>query len=121
MPDGLKDDFEGVRARRETSRVDDGSNVGFALGGPHGAIAVSDLPLNDGGSEGAFAGVVRRVDHSWPLGKGQKLIASSPELVLDVTGQIARRCGGEDIVQTSLQGATLAGDGRGGEGFDTVG
>ena len=106
---------------RETSRVDDGANVGFALGGPHGAIAVGDLALNDGGSEGAFAGVVGRVDQSGPVGEGQKLIAGAPELVLKVAGQIAGRRRGQDIVQTSLQGPALAGDGRGGEGFDTVG
>jgi hypothetical protein len=48
-----------------------------------------------------------------PVGEGQKLVAGSPELVLNVAGQSAGRRRGQDIIQTSLQGLAFAGEGSG--------
>ena len=87
--DGLKDGVEGVGAGSQTGRVDDGADVGFALCGPHGAIAVRDLALDDGGPKSALAGVVGRLHQSGPLREGQKLISGPPEFALNIAGQIA--------------------------------
>jgi hypothetical protein len=38
--DGVEDAVEGVASWSEALGVDDGSDVGFALCGPHGAIAI---------------------------------------------------------------------------------
>ena len=59
-------ELEGVGSRTQALGVDDGSNVGFALRGPHGAIAIGDLALNNGRSERALAGVVCGIDHAGP-------------------------------------------------------
>ena len=107
-----------LRSRLEAARADDGADIGLALGGPHGAIAVGHLPLHDGWPEIALTGVVGGIDEARPSGEGQKLIAGSPELVLDVSRQIARRRRGDDGIETSLEGAAFGGDGRSGEAFD---
>lgn len=48
------------RTSAEAGGVDDGSHVGLAIRGPHSAVAVCDLALNDSGPEGSFLfGVLR--------------------------------------------------------------
>jgi hypothetical protein len=46
--------------------------------------------------------------------------SGAPDLALKGAGQIARGRRGQDRLQTSFQGAALAGQGRGGEGSNTV-
>jgi len=72
---GLENYLEHIGPWAETSRVGDGANVRFARGGPQGTMAVGHLAPNDGGSERAFAGVVRCINQSGPAREGQKLIA----------------------------------------------
>jgi hypothetical protein len=53
----VEDRLEG-RGASELGGIEGGANVGFGLGGPHRAIAVGDLSLDDAGAEDAFRAVV---------------------------------------------------------------
>ena len=76
---------------------------------PHRAVAVGHLALNDGGSQGALAGVVRDLDLAGIIEKGQELIARSADLRLEGPRQVAGARGGEDGGLVPLQGAPLGG------------
>ena len=58
---GLEDGLEGPCAR-EARGIDGASDGGFIFGGPHGAIAVGDFALDDGGPQGSLGPVVGRLD-----------------------------------------------------------
>src|SRR4051794_24666704 len=59
--DGAEDGAEGAVAR-EARGIDDGADGGLAVCGPHGAVAVGDLPLNDGRAQRPLTPVVGRLD-----------------------------------------------------------
>jgi len=65
--DGVEDDAEDVSVGSDAGCGDDGPDVGFAFGGPHGAVAVGHLALDDGRSKAAFAAVVVRLDEALPV------------------------------------------------------
>ena len=69
--DDTEDGLKPVDAGFEASGVDDGADIGLALGGPHGAIAVGDLALDDGRPQGALAGIVGNLDLTGPEREGQ--------------------------------------------------
>lgn len=78
--------------------------------GPWLSVAIGDLSLDDGGCEGAFAGVVGWLHQSEPSGEDQELIA----------GQIAcGRCS-KNVGKTLLQGPAFGRDRRGRESIDLV-
>lgn len=56
--DGIEDGLERADTASQAGGVDDGSHVGLAGCGPHGAVAVCDLALDYGGPEGSFARIV---------------------------------------------------------------
>src|SRR3954470_1524714 len=118
---GLQDCAEGGRSRAEPRGVNDGADGCFALGGPHRAIAVGDLALDNGGSQGALAGVVCNVDGAGESDKRQELLARPSELALDVAGQITLGRRLQDISQASLQGSSFRRKGRGRKGRDRAG
>ncbi len=51
---GFQDCAEGGGSRAEPRGVDNGADGYFALGRPHGSVAVCDLALNNGLSQGAL-------------------------------------------------------------------
>ena len=57
--DGIENGLERSSSGSHASGVDDGPHVGLAVRGPHGALSICDLALNDGGPEGSFGGIVR--------------------------------------------------------------
>ena len=62
--DCVEDGPERAGAGSQARGVDHGSHVSLAICGPHCAIAVGDLALDDGGPQRAFAGVVGRLHQS---------------------------------------------------------
>ena len=76
-----EDDVEGVGAF-EASCVDGGSHVRFGFGGPHCAVAVGDLSLDDAGAEFALLRVVCRVDLVGIVAKGEKLVSRASDFGL---------------------------------------
>ena len=82
------DDLEGVCAF-EAGGIDGRAYVRFGLGGPHGAISVCHLSLNDAWTELSLRRVVGDVDLSWIVAKRQQLIAGPPDLGLERFGQVA--------------------------------
>ena len=60
--DGSEDDTEHAGPGRQVRGINDGRDGGLALSRPHCPVTVGDLALNDGGSQGALAGIVRDLD-----------------------------------------------------------
>src|SRR5215212_8512392 len=70
--DGCENGAEDSGPGRQARGVDHGAHGGFALGRPHGPVAVGDLALNDGRSQGALAGIVRDLDPTRMIQEGQE-------------------------------------------------
>src|SRR4051794_1778024 len=103
----LKADVFGVKP----CGVNDGADGCFALGGPPCTIAVGDLALHDRRSEGALTGVVGDLHRTGEGHKGQRLIAGTAKLALEVMRQITRCRRLQDISQAPLQGSSFHGKG----------
>lgn len=82
------DDLEGVCAF-EACGIDGRAYVRLGLGGPHGAISVCHLSLNDPWTELSLRRIVGDVDLSRIVAKRQQLIAGPPDLGLELLGQVA--------------------------------
>ena len=82
------DDLEGVCAF-EAGGVDGRAYIRLGLGGPHGAISVCHLSLNDPWTELSLRCVVGDIDFSGIVAKRQQLIAGPPDLGLELLGQVA--------------------------------
>ena len=93
--DGLEDGAEEAAAC-EACGIDDGSDIRLALGGPHGTVAVGDLPLNHGGAQQAFGAVVRGFDRTGIVEEDQQLVAGSADLGLELSGQVTTARRGQD-------------------------
>src|SRR5215203_4339760 len=93
--DGGEDGAEDGGAGRQTCGVDDGAHRGLTFSRPHGAIAVGDLALNHGRSEGPFARVVGDLDKPRMSKEGQKLITSAVDLGLEGTCKVTGTRGSE--------------------------
>lgn len=81
-------DLEGVCAF-EAGGVDGRAYVRLGLGGPHCAISVCHLSLNDAGTELSLGRVVGDIDLSRIVSKRQQLIAGPPDFGLELLGQFA--------------------------------
>ncbi|GAB6971101.1 hypothetical protein JCM16408A_18490 [Methylobacterium phyllosphaerae] len=90
--DGVEDCYEASGAGQACS-VEDGADGGFSFGGPHGAVAVGDLPLHDSRTQEPLEAVVGRLDLAWIGVEDQELIAGESDFGLQVAGQVtaARR------------------------------
>ena len=97
------------RSRGEPCGIHDGADGGFTLGGPHGSVAVGNLPLHDGRSQGALAGIVRDLDPTGMIQESQELIAGPADLGLERSCQVATARGGEDAGQVLVERAALGG------------
>src|SRR3954464_11046319 len=84
--DGCENGAEDSGPGRQARGVDHGAHGGFALSRPHGPVAVGDLALNDGWSQGALASVVRDLDPTGMVQEGQELIASPADFGLEGVG-----------------------------------
>ena len=87
--------------------VDDGADVGLALGGPHRAVAVGHLPLHDGRTQSALTAIVRRLDPAGIGQEDQELIAGAADLSLQ-PGQVTAARGGQDGAELSIKLRRLA-------------
>jgi len=81
---GGEDDAEGVGAV-EARSVDGGSHIRFGFGGPHGAVAVGDFPLDHAWAEFPLRRVVRGVDLAGMIAKSEKLVARAPDFGLQLS------------------------------------
>ena len=93
--DGFQDCTEDSGPGRQASGVDHGAHGGFALRGPHRPVAVGDLALDDGRSQGPLAGVVGHFDPTGMIQEGQELIARPADLGLERPCQVAPARRGE--------------------------
>src|SRR5215218_4413887 len=107
--DGCEDRTEDSGPGRQASGVDHGAHGGFALRGPHRPVAVGDLALDDGRSQGPLAGVVGHFDPTGMIQEGQELIARTADLGLERPGQVATARGGEDDAQLLVECPALGG------------
>ena len=82
------DDLERVCAF-EACGIDGRAYVRLGLGGPHGAISVCHLSLDDPWAELSLRRVVGDIDLSRIVAKRQQLIAGPPDLGLEFLGQFA--------------------------------
>lgn len=111
---GLEDGAEGAAAC-EGRGIDDGADDGLALGGPHRAVAVDHLPLDDGRARKPLATVVCRLDRTGMGEEDEELIVSPADLGLEGSGQLAATLPGEDGPELSVEAPALGGERRGGE------
>ena len=81
-------DLEGI-CTFESCGIDGRAYVRLGLGGPHGAISVCYLSLNDTGTKLSLRCVVGDIDFSGIVAKRQQLIAGPPDLGLELLGQVA--------------------------------
>lgn len=79
--DGFEDGAEGAGAGQACG-ADDGARRRLALSGPHRAIAVRHLALDDGRAQCPLAGVIGGIDQTGMVEKDQELIASDLGLQL---------------------------------------
>jgi len=105
---GSGDGTEDVDAGGETRGGDDGPDVSFALSGPHGAVAIGDLALDNGGAKVPLAGIIGGFDLAGPVRKGKELLPGAGEPVAQLHRQVARCRRGDDVVDGSLQRASPA-------------
>ena len=75
------DDLEGIFAF-EACGIDGRAYVRFGLGGPHCAVSVCHLSLDDPWTELSLRRVVGDIDLSRIVAKRQQLIAGTPDLGL---------------------------------------
>lgn len=104
--DGFEDGAEWIGAG-QAGGVDNGADGGLALGRPHGAVAVGDLPLHDGRTQQPLRAIVRRLDLSGIGEEDQELIARAADLDLQVAGQVTAARRGEDGAELPILAAAL--------------
>ena len=117
---GFEDGLEGVGAGAQPCRIDDGANVGLALGRPRRTIAIGHFALDDGRPKRPLAGVVRWFHQSGIGSERQELIAGALEFHLQITRQVACGRRRKNGCETSLEIPAFGRDRRGREGFDPV-
>ncbi len=112
--------LEGVSAP-EPCCVDGCAHISLGLGGPHGAVAVGDFPLDHAGPQLSFRAVVGGLDFAGIIAKGQKLVSRAPDFGLQLARQVAFRRRAENIGELLFKRALFAGDCRSGETGDISG
>src|SRR5450432_1821192 len=101
--------------------VDGCSDVRLGLCGPHGSVAICDLPLDHTRSKFALRCVVRGVDVTGIIAEGEKLAPRAPDLGLELPGKVAMGRHGEKRCQLLFQLPLFPRQGRGGEIGDAPG
>ena len=104
------DDVEGGGAF-EPCGVDGGSDVGFGLCSPHGAIAIGDFTLDHARAEFALGAVVGGVDFAGIVTEGEKLMSGAGDLGLEFLGEGAAGLDAQQLGEPLFQLALLGGDG----------
>ncbi len=103
--DGLKDGLERTCARAARG-IDGAAHGGFIFGGPHGAIAIGDFALDDGGSQSPFASIVGRLDVPGKRTKDEQLVSCAGDFADQFAGDGAGCRRRQNIVDLTFQFAS---------------
>ena len=101
--------------------IDCCAQIGFSIGSPFGAIAVSDLALDDAWPERPLADVVGGIDFAGKVAECEQLIARAPDLPEQFARQFALGGRGENGIEVAYQLPSSAFHCRGGERGDVTG